>query len=268
VTGRLGIVPAAGAGTRLSPYRAPKELIQVGYRSAGGQLLPKAVIEHVLTAMATGGADRTFVVLSPAKWDLFRYLGSGQHLGLDLAYLCQETPLGMPHAIDLATPFLAGQTVGMGMPDTIVAPQDCFAQLFDFHEGTRADLSLGVFPTAEARALAPVVIEPGSHRVLAIMDKPLDPPAANTWGIAVWSPLFTELLHDYVVAALRQPGRELLLSEVFADAITAGLRVHALAFDGGEFNDIGKPVNVRRVRARLEHSGDANTGEVLAGRQP
>ncbi|HEY3902338.1 MAG TPA: sugar phosphate nucleotidyltransferase [Streptosporangiaceae bacterium] len=272
MTGRLGIVPAAGAGTRLSPYRAPKELIQVGYRSADGQLLPKAAIEHVLTALAAGGANQAFVVLSPAKWDLFRYLGSGEHLGLDLAYLCQETPLGMPHAIDLATPFLAGQTVGMGMPDTIVAPQDCFAQLFDFHEGTRADLSLGVFPTAEPRALAPVVIEPGSHRVLAIMDKPLDPPAANTWGIAVWSPLFTELLHDYVAAALRQPGRELLLSEVFADAITAGLRVHALAFDGGEFHDIGKPANVRRVRAWLEQDGDANaddvnTREVLAGRQ-
>ena len=263
MSARFGIVPAAGAGTRLSLYRAPKELIQVGYRSADGQLLPKAAIEHVLTAMATGGADRAFVILSPAKWDLFRYLGSGEHLGLDLAYLCQETPLGMPHAIDLATPFLAGQTVSMGMPDTIVAPDDCFAQLFDFHEGTRADLSLGVFPTAEPQALAPVVIEPGSHRVLSIMDKPADPPAANTWGIAVWSPLFTELLHDYVAGALRQPTGELLLSEVFADAITAGLRVHALAFEAGGFHDIGKPANVMRVRAWLENAGD-----VLAGQQP
>lgn len=269
MTARFGIVPAAGAGTRLSPYRAPKELIQVGYRSAGGQLLPKAAIEHVLTAMATGGADRAFVVLSPMKWDLFRYLGSGEQLGLDLAYLCQETPLGMPHAIDLATPFLAGQTVGMGMPDTIVAPQDCFAQLFDFHEGTRADLSLGLFPTAEPQALAPVVTEPGSHRVLAIMDKPLDPPVANTWGIAVWSPVFTDLLHDYVGAVLAMvegggcSGRELLLSEVFADAVTAGLRVHALSFDGGEFHDIGKPANLRRARAWLDDAGD-----VLAGRQP
>jgi glucose-1-phosphate thymidylyltransferase len=276
VSARFGIVPAAGAGTRLSPYRAPKELIQVGYRSAAGQLLPKAAIEHVLTAMAAGGADRAFVIISPAKLELLRYLGSGEHLGLDLAYLCQETPLGMPHAIDLATPFLAGQTVSLGMPDTIVAPDDCFAQLFDFHEGTRADLSLGVFPTAEPRSLAPVVIEPGSHRVLAIMDKPADPPAANTWGIAVWSPVFTELLHDYVAAgvgrgssplastaALRPPGGELLLSEVFADAITAGLRVHALAFDAGGFHDIGQPANVVRVRAWLENAGD-----VLAGHQP
>jgi glucose-1-phosphate thymidylyltransferase len=266
VTGRFGIVPAAGAGTRLAPYRAPKELIQVGYRASGGQLLPKAAIEHVLTAMAAGGAGRAFVVLSPAKWDLFRYLGAGEHLGLNLAYLCQETPLGMPHALDLASPFLAGRTVCMGMPDTIVSPGDCFAQLFDFHEATRADLSLGVFPTAEPRSLAPVVIEPGSHRVLAVTDKPASPPAANTWGIVAWSPVFTELLHDYVTAGLcgqhQDRTGELLLSEVFSGAITAGLRVHALAFERGEFLDIGKPANVIAARSRLENAGD-----VLAGQQ-
>lgn len=260
---RFGIVPAAGVGARLSPYRAPKELIQIGYRSVDGQQLPKAAIEHVLLAMRAGGVDRAFVVLSPAKWDIFRYLGSGEHLRMDLAYLCQETPLGMPPALDLASPFLADQTVGMGMPDTVVAPDDCFAQLFDFHDVTQADLSLGVFPVAEPQTLAPVVIEPGSHRVLAVLDKPEDPPIANTWGIAVWSPVFTELLHGFVATALRELKRELLLSDVFVAALTAGLRVHALAFESGEYYDIGNPAGVVRVRTRLEA-----VESVLAGRQP
>src|SRR5580658_2110184 len=263
VAGRFGIVPAAGVGARLSPYRAPKELIQIGYRSVEGRLLPKAAIEHIMTAMRAGGVDRAFVVLSPAKWDVFRYLGCGEQLGMDLAYLCQEAALGMPHALDLATPFLTGRTVGLGMPDTIVAPDDCFARLFDFHDATKADLSLGVFPAPEPHALAPVVIEPGSHRVLAIVDKPEDPPAANTWGIAAWSPVFTELLHGFVTTALREPERELLLSDVFMAAVTAGLRVHALAFESGEYHDIGNPAAVMRVRARLE-----TIGSVLAGRQP
>src|SRR5262249_27334554 len=98
---RFGIVPAAGVGSRLSPYRAPKELIQIGYRAEDGRLLPKAAIEHVLTAMRDGGVDQALVVLSPAKAEVFRYLGSGRHLDLDLSYLCQEAPLGMPHALDL-----------------------------------------------------------------------------------------------------------------------------------------------------------------------
>jgi glucose-1-phosphate thymidylyltransferase len=254
-------VPAAGVGTRLAPYRAPKELIQIGYRSIDGRLLPKAAVEHVLTAMRDGGVDSAFLVLSPAKWDVFRYLGSGRQLRMDLAYLCQETTLGMPHALDLATPFLDGRTVCMGMPDTIVAPDDCFARLLDFHDTTRADLSLGVFPTATPEAMAPVVIEPGRHRVLAIVDKPERPPAANTWGIAAWSPVFTELLHGYVAAAPRTQERELLLSDVFVAAMTAGLAVHALAFEAGEYHDIGTPEGVVRARSRLEAVGD-----VLAGR--
>ena len=52
MAGRLGIVPAAGVGVRLSPYRAPKELIQVGYRSVHGRVVPQAVVEHVLTGDA------------------------------------------------------------------------------------------------------------------------------------------------------------------------------------------------------------------------
>lgn len=254
MAGLVGVIPAAGVGSRLTAYRAAKELIQVGYRSVDGRLLPKAVVEHVLTAMRDGGVGRAFVVLSPAKWDLFRYLGSGSHLGMDLAYVCQEAPLGMPHAIDLATPFLSGHTVCMGMADTVVAPEDCYGRLLAFHDANRADLSLGVFPTADPQSLAPVVVEPGSHRVLAIVDKPEKPPVANTWGIAVWSPAFTELLHDFV-AASGQHQREPLLSDAFVMAIASGLRVRALAFDTGEYHDIGTPAGLMRTRARLETAG-------------
>jgi glucose-1-phosphate thymidylyltransferase len=259
-TPRFGIVPAAGVGSRLSPYRAPKELIQIGYRSAEDRWVPKAAIEHILTAMHDGGVGQALVVLSPTKGEVFRYLGSGRHLGLDLAYLCQETPLGMPYALDLGYPYLAGETVCMGMPDTILEPADCFARLFDFHEATGADLSLGVFPTDQARSLAPVVVAPGSHRVLAVVDKPQDPPAQNTWGIAVWSGAFTELLHEHVAAAVPERGRESVLSDVFAAAVTAGLRVHALSFDAGRFHDIGTPSGVVRIRAALESSFAATEG--------
>jgi glucose-1-phosphate thymidylyltransferase len=262
MAGLLGIVPAGGVGSRLAPYRAPKELIQVGYRSIDGRVLPKAAVEHVLTAMREGGVERAFLVLSPIKWDVFRYLGCGRHLGMDLAYLCQEAVLGMPYALDLATPFMADRTVCMGMPDTVVAPDDCFARLIGFHNATGADLSLGVFPTETPQRLAPVVIEPGSHRVLAIVDKPENPPVANTWGVAVWSPAFTELLHAYVADALLTQECELLLSDVFVEAMTAGLAVHALAFASGEYHDIGTPEGLLRTRARLESVGDV--GDVLA----
>lgn len=249
----FGVVPAAGVGSRLSPYRGPKELIQIGYQRIDDdgrpRLLPMAAVEHVLSAMRLGGVGNVLLTLSPAKWDIFRYLGNGSQLDMELAYLCQDEPRGMPHAIDLARPFVAGRTVCMGMPDTIVSPDDCFDRLLDFHEEYRADVTLGVFPTQEAQTLAPVVIDPASHRVLAVVDKPKVPPVANTWGIACWEPAFTELLHDFVQRGRRAaPGRELLLSDAFAAAIAAGLRVHGLAFDPGEYHDIGTVAGVLRAR--------------------
>jgi len=263
MTSRLiGVVPAAGVGARLSRYRGPKELIQVGYQQVDGQLLPKAAIEHVLDAMVRAGIGDVMLVLSPAKSDVFRYLGSGRQLGLTLAYLCQEEPLGIPHALNLAAPYVTGATVCMGMPDTIFTPADSFAQLLRFHEEHRSDLSLGVFPTTEARSLAPVIIEPGTHRVLAIVDKPATPPVANTWGIAVWSQAFTELLRGFVYTGLGARSGELLLSDAFVAAVEAGLRVHALSFDVGEFYDIGTPEGVLRARRWLE----SGTGLVAGGR--
>jgi glucose-1-phosphate thymidylyltransferase len=250
----IGVVPAGGVGSRLSRYRGPKELIQVGYQDVGGQLLPKAAVEHVLEAMRCGGVADAMLVLSPAKAEVFRYLGSGQQLGLKLAYLCQEQALGIPHALDLAAPYVSDATVCMGMPDTIFTPQDSFAQLLQFHHDHHSDLSLGVFPTTEPQSLAPVVIEPGSHRVREIVDKPANPPVANTWGIAVWSPAFTELLGGFVRAAFGSLTGELLLSEAFMAAVRSGLRVHALSFEAGEFYDIGTPGGVVRARQWLESS--------------
>lgn len=251
----LGIVPAAGLGSRLWPYRAPKELIQVGYHEVGDaaspRLLPKAAVEHVLLAMRCGAIRTAFIVVSPAKWEVLRYLGDGGHLDIGLAYLCQEEPKSMPHAIDLVRPFAGGRDVCLGMPDTIVRPDDCYAQLRDFHTSHHADVSLGVFPTADPRSLAPVLIEPGTCRVLAVVDKPEHPPVDNTWGIAIWSPAFTELLHE-TLNARPDHGCELSLSDVFVAAVTAGLRVFALAFPQGEFHDIGTPEGVLRTRGLLE----------------
>ena len=76
----LGIVPAVGGGSRRWPYRAAKELIQVGYETVAadwecgaGRLVTKAAIDHVRDAMRRGGVHAAFVVLSSVKFEIFRY---------------------------------------------------------------------------------------------------------------------------------------------------------------------------------------------------
>jgi glucose-1-phosphate thymidylyltransferase len=253
----LGIVPAAGRGSRLGLYRATKELIQVGYETVetddgATQLVPKAAIDHVLGAMRRGGVRSAFVVLSPVKWEIFRYLGSGELRDMDVAYLCQEESQGMPHALDLAHPFVGDRTVCMGMPDTLVAPADCFAQLLAFHDKRGADLSLGLFPVADPRSFAPVVLDPVTGRVVDILEKPEVPPVSTIWGIAAWSPAFGEFLHEFVRTAKAGPAREGILSEAFLQSAQSGLEVFGLPFDTGHYHDIGTPAGLAQVRRRFE----------------
>jgi len=241
------------------PYRAPKELIQVGYAAVPGlpagpqRLIPQASIEYTLKAMRRGGIHSVCVVVSASKWEIARYLGSGEHLALTLTYLCQDEPKGMPQAIDLFRPFATDATVCLGMPDTIVEPLDCYETLLAAHHTRQADLTLGIFDTDEPHCLAPVILDPGTQHVLDIVDKPEVAPVANTWGIVAWSPAFTELLHDFVAAG-DELGGELLLSDAFLAAVHAGLRVYGVPFEAAAYHDIGSPSNLIRARARWEYA--------------
>lgn len=158
----------------------------------------------------------------------------------------------MPHALDLAHPFIGDRTVCMGMPDTLLAPADCFAELLAFHEKREADLSLGLFPVADPRAFAPVVLDPVTGRVVDIADKPEVPAVATVWGIAAWSPAFGELLHDFVRATEASAPGEGLLSEAFLLAAQSGLQVFGLPFETGQYHDIGTPAGLIQVRRRFE----------------
>jgi len=197
----VGVLPAAGAATRLRPFRYPKELLPVVYEPSGsdGSVRPRAVIEFSLAAMARAGVRRCVSVVAPWKLDIVQYLGDGEDSGLSMSYICQERPRGMAVAVDLAYPWTQEATVVMAMPDTLIRPSDFLVNVLSQHDAYGADLTLAVFPTNEAERLGPVIHDDGI--VYAIEDKPARPRAANTWGAAVWSPMFAELLHSAVAQA-------------------------------------------------------------------
>lgn len=240
----IGIIPAAGLGTRLKPFRYPKELLPVVYqpRGDGRGLQPRAVGELALEAMVEAGIDRCLVVIAPWKLEIATYLGNGAALGMDLAYIHQEEAKGLPAALDLAYRWTFGCHVAFAMPDTIVRPAGCLAQLRLLHLRAGADLTLAVFPTREAARLGPVVLD--GDRVAAVYDKCPDPPANNTWGMAIWGPAFSELLHAHLASA--PEGAEPVLGDYFELAVRGGLNVRARFFPDASFTDIGTPEGIMR----------------------
>ncbi|HEX8694217.1 MAG TPA: nucleotidyltransferase family protein [Longimicrobium sp.] len=168
-----GIVPAAGAGTRIQPLAFSKELLPVGSRcDDDGVERPRAVSEYLVERMVRGGADKVCFVISPGKSDILGYYG-GEVGGAHLCYVVQPRPAGLCDSIFRALPFLApGEDVLVGLPDTLWFPEDGFAALPD------GAFTFLLFPVDRPEFFDAVVTD-GEGRVREIQVK--QPGAASSW---------------------------------------------------------------------------------------
>src|SRR3954447_25577812 len=98
-----GIIPAAGAGSRIQPLAFSKELLPVGSRLDGDTERPRAVSEYLIDRMVLAGATKICFVISPGKSDILSYYG-GNIGAVDFAYVVQARPGGLCDAIFRALP--------------------------------------------------------------------------------------------------------------------------------------------------------------------
>jgi glucose-1-phosphate thymidylyltransferase len=162
-----------------------------------------------------------------------------------LAYLMMRLPFGPPYSLDQAYPFIQHSLVAMGFPDILLEPEDAFVHLRARQAETSADIVLGLFPTNRPETCDMVATDPvGRARQICV--KPTSTTLQDAWMIAVWTPTFTQFLHDHLTAswppeASPLPPREMHVGEVIQAAIEAGLHVDTLQFRHGWYLDIGTP---------------------------
>lgn len=237
----VGIVPAAGKGTRLAPFPCAKELFPIGFQDyiVKGQLekRPKVVSQYIIENMKEAGVRRLLIIVGQGKQDVVEYYGDGSRFGLQIAYLYQERLDGMPSAINLARPWIGDATVVFGMPDTIVRPITAFKTLLTDHLQSGAELSLGLFPTDRPHKLGMVEID-ADNRVLSTVDKPTQTSLKLTWGICCWSVRFTDLLNEFLIEQ-RPTGKETVLGDVFNAGLARKMNVRGLPIADGRYIDIG-----------------------------
>jgi len=237
----VGIVPAAGKGSRLYPYPCPKELFPIGYQdieiNGKSQKRPKVISQYLVENIINAGAQRLLFILGEDKQDIMHYYSDGSRFEVNIAYLFQEKLHGMPFAINLAKGWVEDSTVLFGMPDTIIEPRNVFFRLLNQLQRTSADLVLGLFPTDNPSKFGMVEISE-SGDVISIIDKPETTTLHYMWGCACWGPSFTTRLDDYLQA---NPfcGREVVLGDVFTSALHHGMNVKFVRFDDGQYIDIG-----------------------------
>ena len=170
-----GIVPAAGAGSRIQPLAFSKELLPVGSRMEAGTERPRAVSEYLVERMIRGGATKICFVISPGKSDILEYYGEGI-LGASTCYTVQPQPAGLCDALFRAAPLVRpDEPVIVGLPDTIWFPADGLREL------PGDVLSFLLFPV-EHPELFDAVVCAGGGRVLEIQVKQERPRSRWIWG--------------------------------------------------------------------------------------
>jgi dTDP-glucose pyrophosphorylase len=193
----LGVIPAAGVGSRMRPLAFSKELLPVGTRVEDGRERPRAVSEYLVERLIEAGADRLCFVISPGKADIVSYFG-GRVGGVPIAYVVQESPDGLCDALFRALPFAAAtETIAVGLPDTVWFPADGLRLLPDDR------LSFLLFPVTRPELFDAVVTD-DAHRVQAIEVKVPRPSSHWVWGAWKAPARVMAALHGLWVARDRQ----------------------------------------------------------------
>lgn len=202
----IGIIPAAGKGTRLGlPY--PKELLPVSYDNSG----VITVLESNLIQLAEAGIHKAVIVISPEKEVIRNYLGSRRH-NVDLEYTYQvgkQSQEGLPDAV-LAAKHLAGDQdiYVMLMGDVYFswkyAVRDMIESMTPYN-----DAAVATWKTYEPSRFG--VVTSVNDKLKKVTDKPQDAPVPSYfWGATAFrksfwwflqteEQTFSHALNDYAI---------------------------------------------------------------------
>jgi glucose-1-phosphate thymidylyltransferase len=170
-----GLVPAAGAGSRIQPLAFSKELLPVGTRRDGDTLRPRAVSEYLVDRLVRGGASQLCFVVSAGKYDILEYYGGRVH-DIPVCYAVQAQPRGLCDAVFTAAPLVhRDDPVLLGLPDTIWFPEDGLCRL------PTHCLSFLLFPVRRPHLFDAVVTD-AAGRVREVQVKRADASSPWIWG--------------------------------------------------------------------------------------
>ncbi len=239
----IGLIPAAGKGTRLGlPF--PKELFPVI-----GPKGPVPAIRFALELLRDSGVSHTCIVISPAKAQLLSYLGDGAMLDSHLSYVIQgdreadsaSTSPGLAHALHSAYQLTKGKTVCFAMADTIIVPGDMFRPMATMLREHDCDIVFGLFEVEDPTKFGMVDIS-SDGTVRRVDDKPKQTDLTLAWGCLCWSPRFTEHLRTCIRTGVAD------FASVLNTAIEGGLKAMGHHSEGALYFDLGTPDEVWRAQ--------------------
>lgn len=240
----VGIVPAGGEGKRIAPLPCSKEIYPVGFSKVAGatEERPKAACQYLLEKMRLAGVSKAYIILRAGKWDIPSYLGDGKTLDMHLAYLMVDHSNGPPYTLNQAYPFVKDCGVAFGFPDILFRPDNVFVRLLTQQQQENADVLLGLFPAEQPTGVDMIDVDE-KGQVKGIVAKPSRTHLLYTWAAAVWTPVFSKFLGEFVASheKLAPNAPEPSVGDVIHSAVTHNLNIKALVVSDEPYLDIGTP---------------------------
>lgn len=248
----VGLIPAGGHATRLSPLPCSKELLPIGWREDDmGKLKPKVVSHFLLDKYSAAGIRKTYFILRKGKWDIPEYYGDGAMVDMDLAYLMMNVPHGHPFTLDQAFPFTTHNLVAFGYPDILFEPEDAFSRLIRKQAETKASVVLGIFPIRPDQNWKDIVSFKEDRKIQTIaLTDPAVVDQRLGWAIALWTPEFSHFMHKFLQEEIKQnrfkapDGKEYTMNHILQSALDEGLSMESVVFDTGVVLDVGTPYDL------------------------
>ena len=241
MTDVCAIVPGAGRASRIGGFF--KELTPINVNPDDSSHFV-VVSERIIALLRRAGASPIYFVVNADKFIISEYYMRSSLFSADSLLFAFQSELdqyyGMPFAIDKVYKELLGRTVLMGMPDTLIEPDDSFELLLRRFRSRNTDLELGLYKLQPGGFGGFVAFDENTGRVFSHIDKthknfPADR-ADNAWAIAAWGPRFTEFLHEFVNRRrddYRYTGFGPFPELLFGDIIDAAISDHSLVVTAG-----------------------------------
>ncbi len=156
-----GLILSGGSGTRLRPltYTGAKQLLPI---------CNKPILFYAIEAMCDAGIDDIGIIVGDTASEVKQAVGDGTAFGVRVAYIPQEKPLGLAHAVKIAEPFLGDSSFLMFLGDNLI--RDGVTALVDKFRKRSSDALILVSEVSEPEHFGVVELENG--RVVHLIEKP------------------------------------------------------------------------------------------------
>ncbi len=240
-----GLILSGGSGRRLRPltHTSAKQLVPIAN---------KPILHYVVEDLVSAGVLDIAIVVGETGDEVRASVGDGSRWGATVAYVEQEAPLGLAHAVLVAGDFLADDPFVMYLGDNMF--EDSLDRVVEGFVGSGESARLLLARVGDPGAFGVADID-DSGSITRLVEKPVDPPS-DLALVGIY--LFDAAIHEAVRSIRPSDRGELEITDAIQWLLDHGATVDHRVLDGW-WIDTGKKDPLlecnRLVLARLPGDG-------------